>query len=204
MTVIHKCLNSQLAVNHRDHWAVNKWFWHIFCFLCSFNLITLKMLMKDNSSYVIWKPEEMNFSVFTYSSQFSHMFLVSAANNYIKGWREKSASSLASLGVLAHQSRHPRGSKMKVSRWVEEEEGRGGHGGWKQGGNTPGRTLVSIRPLLPSSPPQKKHSFLSSSSRSPPNPSLLHCICFLIRSVWEAHEPPPTSSLAFLSVAVML
>lgn len=57
------------------------------------------------------------------------MLLMFAANNYIKGWRQKSASSLASLGVLAHQSHHPRGSKMKVSRWVEEEEGRGGYGG---------------------------------------------------------------------------
>lgn len=46
-------------------------------------------------------------------------------------------------------------------------------------------------PHHPSSPHPKKHSFPSSSSRSPPNPSLLNCICFLIRSVWEAHEPSP-------------
>lgn len=58
--------------------------------------------------------------------------------------------------------------------------------GWKYAWPS---TCVSIPPLHPSSPPQK-HSFPSSSSRSPPNPSLLHCICFLIRSVWEAHEPP--------------
>lgn len=59
----------------------------------------------------------------------------------------------------------------------------------------------SPSPLL-SSP--KKHSFLLSSSCSPPNPSLLHCICFLIRSVWEAHKnpSPPTFSLGFLLVAV--
>lgn len=108
----------------------------------------------------------------------------------IKGWRQQAASSLVSLRVLVHQSRHPRGSKMKVSGWEEEEEGRGGDAGWKRGGNTPGRALVF--PSHPFTPPllPKKHSFPSSSSRSPPNPSLLHCICFLIRSVWEAHEPP--------------
>lgn len=42
-------------------------------------------------------------------------------------------------------------------------------------------------------PLKKKHSPSFFSSHSPPNPSLLHCICFLIQSVWEAHEPqePP-------------
>lgn len=59
--------------------------------------------------------------------------------------------SLVSLGVLAHQSRHTRGSKMKVSGWEEEEGGRGGDVGWKRGGNTPGRALVF--PSLPFTPP---------------------------------------------------
>lgn len=40
-------------------------------------------------------------------------------------------------------------------------------------------------------PPQRETLSSFFSSHSPTNPLLLHCICFLIRSVWEANEPLP-------------
>lgn len=135
----------------------------------------------------------------SYSISFSCSQQITA----IKGWRQTAASTPGSLRVLAHPSRHRRGSKMKVSGWEGgRERGRreNGRGGWKRGGNKPGPALVFPSLHLHHTPPlfasplpsQKKHSFPSSSSRSPPNPPLLRCICFLIRSVWEAHEPFPT------------
>lgn len=53
---------------------------------------------------------------------------------------------------------------------------------------------VHFHPPLHHNPRPKRKTLLPFfSSHSPPNPSLLHCICFLIQSVWEAHEPqePP-------------
>lgn len=91
---------------------------------------------------------------------------------------------------------------MKVSGW---EGGREIEGGGKTVEEDESGVEISLAqhlcfhpstfttPLLSSPlPSQKNHCFPSSSSRSPPNPPLLHCICFLIRSVWEAHEPFPT------------
>lgn len=115
----------------------------------------------------------------------------------MKGWRQTAAAStLVSLRVLAHPSRHRRGSKMKVSGL----EG-GGEGGARTVGRDESRVVVEVSlaqhscfhpstlttPTPPS--PPKNTLFLLAALFHPIIPLLLHCICFLIRSVWEAHEP---------------
>lgn len=127
----------------------------------------------------------------------------------IKGWRQQAASSLVS------ESLHTNLVIPEVQRWrwVGGRRRRKVEKGMEDESGVEIRLAEHLCFHPSPSPPRllsKKHSFPSSSSHSPPNPSLLHCICFLIRSVWEAHEPPPppppspASTLAFLSVAVML
>lgn len=73
------------------------------------------------SGHVVVKLKGIKFKVFAHSNNFPDMLLVFAANNH----NQRMAPASVSLRVLAHQSRHPRGSKMKVSGW----EGGGGGGG---------------------------------------------------------------------------
>lgn len=64
-------------------------------------------------------------------------------------------------------------------------------GGWLKKGSTDScfHLFQLITTLQPTHPQKMLSSFFSSHSH--PNPSLLHCICFLIQSVWEAHGPLP-------------
>lgn len=81
------------------------------------------------SGHVAGKLKAIKFKVFAHSDNFPNILLVFAANNHNQRMAPASGSSLFSLRVLAHQSRHPRGSKMKVSGWEGEGGGRGGDGG---------------------------------------------------------------------------
>lgn len=152
----------------------------------------------------------------------------------MKGWRQTAAAStLVSLRVLAHPSRHRRGSKMKVSG-LEGGREAGGEGA-REGARTVGRDESRVEVVVevslaqrscfcpstlttPSHPsPPKNTLFLLAALFHPIIPLLLHCICFLIRSVWEAHEPSlqplrattssastPSSTCLSLGLVVML
>lgn len=161
--------------------------------------------MNDNwQQWDVLEPDQL-ISMFVLTQQFSIMLLMFAANNYCTS---KDGARNRPLPSLPLESLHTNLIIPEVQRWrwVGGWRRRKAQEGMEDESGVEMRLAEHLFPSIPFTPPllPKKHSFLSSSSRSPPNPSLLHCICSLIRSVWEAHEaapPPPTHLHPCLSLA---